>query len=300
MVSEDAFDEEDAVESSIFDLDHAPSPHTRQRQSSTSSLGALFAVRPRSASLSPRPPSDPSVRMGDYREAPFRTAALPRRLLRSSTPSARLTYGTVAESTMTRTESGDATRRRAYSATAAEVPAHALSQVRSFPPQYPASMGHRRSESLPMTTLDTMAVPPTIAEDAVPNDLLQLFPSSVDEGEETKEPILEEEEEELDHFRTEDRDIARPLAVVKLRADSATSDMGGSIFSTEVPPPSEHPDVYLQGLDRRDSNAEDYNSSTMAPAPTKPMVLCGCIRLPLWCSKRRISWNRTYGDLSLF
>jgi hypothetical protein len=237
------------------------------------------------------------------REPSFMTSSLPRRLYRTSGPSTRLTYGAVAAdarsvaSSQASSSHVATTRRRAYSATAAEVPAHHLSHVRSFPPQYSAAgMIHRRSESLPTTIAEDAAmVVTTMAEEIMPNDILRIIPASVEEGEETKEPIMDEEAE-MENILSEDSDVdvPSPWGATKVRADTATSDTGGSIFSTEAPPPlAESPGggVYLG---RMDSYGEDFHGSATVSAPPPPIVLWGYLQLPLWCSKRRISWNRTY------
>lgn len=174
------------------------------------------------------------------------------------------------------------TRRRAYSAAAdlfpATVPAANLSHVRSFPP--PQQRMIQWSDTIPTT----------IAEDDLPPNELQVIPGI----EETKEPI---DDMELENVFTDSDGEVSPVGVPpsKERADTLTSDLlGTSVFSLGEPPPSHPGDARF--LEAQDSNLEEYGNSSMTAvvAPIKPIVVCGCIKLPLCFTKRRISWNRTY------
>jgi hypothetical protein len=252
--------DEDVTESSIYDLDHAPPPPTDATWSGRIRRGESLSPRSGKARKSITLPLGDSLSLASSsqsREPPSTFAG--RRGFSSFPGSKPFSLGSKDTSN---TSSSKPARRRAYSTPSATTSSSAftsfsLSPVRTFPPDGKVQTDRKVA----------------FAEDRGGSPL-QAGMLHMPEMEEVKE---------------EEEDASKEIALSGTEIDEVKLKYSRS----DSPSTSRWSDYEHQGEDGMEE-AEGVDSddlSSDATAPPQPVTFLG-FELPMWFSKRRISWNR--------
>jgi hypothetical protein len=264
------------TEASIYDMDHAPQLPSSSLASQSSAWSGMHqtSAATRRESLSPRPlpqrnrRSLSSMSMGDSIRSSLHIKS------DSTSSSRRHLYGmqsspTLGSSAAPTYQNSSPRRKRAQSTPAtgdpfSNVADHPIPNAQSFPPPRRAS------------AIDSLVCRVSFAGDR----MMQRDPLSR-RRQDNDTDLTNMNEEEVERGESTDMDLA---------ADSSHEPCADRRVRTES---LNDPAFPREDWIDFDEDGEAVDSESVATASPQPMMFLGW-ELPMWCAKRRISWNRKW------